>query len=171
MKTHSISEDQLLSDREKHPAFALRREMGEFIAQWPWEWFVTFTFKYDVHQERALKLYRVWVSMLNRHLFGRRWHKKPPHGVAHVVAIEFQKSGRVHLHALIMHVHDTRRLDWMDYWMALDDVAGFPRIEAVSNINAASGYVSKHIAKGGEIEFSENLRFANKELFPEASSV
>ena len=83
--------------------------------------------------------------------------------------MEFQKSGRVHLHALMLGVWDTRRLEWMDRWVALDKLAGYPRIWAVINHDAVSSYVTKYVTKDGEIDFSRNLRIKSRDLFDQPS--
>lgn len=164
MDTHSF-EIELALAAKQHPTRLLRQAWGEFVAGWQWEWFVTLTFTDDTHPERALKLFCVWCSKLSRELYGRRWNEKEPFGVNWVVAVEYQKSGRVHLHALLLGVGDTRRLSWMDNWKALDKIAGFSRIEAVTNQVAVSSYVSKYVAKEGDLFFSKNLRIRSRDLF------
>lgn len=144
-------EEQLRQEYETHPRVRRRKAWGEFVARWPWQWFVTLTFTVDTHEERALKLYRVWVCMLNKYLFGPRWHKRPPFGIYYVVATELQKSGRIHIHALMAGVDNTRRLDWMDRWLALDKLAGYPRIYPVESVEAVSNDVTKYVTKGGSV--------------------
>ena len=162
-------EHTLAEEYRKHPRILRRLAWGDFVARYPWQWFVTLTFTDDVHQERAFKLYRVWISKLNRHLFGPRWHKREPFGVFWVMAYELTKGGRIHLHALLSGVAETRRLDWMDNWSALDEIAGYPRIWPVANQVAVSMYVTKYVTKGGEIEFSRNLRDVSRDLVALAS--
>ena len=165
MDNHHITADSLIVAAHSHPKYVLRRAWGEFVARWTWEWFATFTFVHGTHPERALKLYGVWCSKLSRELYGPRWHKRPPYGVSYVVAVEFQKSGQIHLHALLCDVGDARRLTWMDNWLDLDDLAGFPRIFPVQNKDAVSNYVTKYVTKGGEVAFSTNLRIRSRQLF------
>lgn len=164
MDNHSL-EKELEKAAERHPARRRRRAWGEFVARWPWEWFVTLTFTDDTHPERALKLFRRWRSQINQEIYGRYWYRKEPFGVTWIVAVERQKSRRVHLHALMAGVGDTRRLTWMDNWSDLDNLAGFPRIEPVANKGAVSRYVTKYVTKSGELEFSENLRIRSRDLF------
>lgn len=160
-----ITAESLREDAKKHPSRLLRIAWGEFVSWWAWEWFVSLTFTYDTHPERAIKLFRVWISKLNKEIYGPRWHKREPFGVEYVVATELQKSGRVHLHALLSGVGDTRRLSWMDFWQCLDAIAGFARIEPIESQNAVSSYVTKYVSKGGDIEFSPNLRLRHRDLF------
>ena len=154
----------------KHPSRQLRRAWGEFIALWPWSWFVTMTFTHDTHPERALKLYRVWCSKLNRSIWGPRWSRRRPYGITWIVSVEYQKSGRVHLHALITGLGDARRLSWMDEWQDLDQLSGFPRIVSVENQEAVSNYVSKYVTKCCEVYFSKNLGIRSRDLFDTAPS-
>lgn len=164
MDPHPL-EVELAEAAKLHPMHLLRGAWGEFVARWPWEWFVTLTFTDDTHPERALKLFFVWCSKMSRDIYGRRWNEKEPFGVTWIVAVEHQRSGRVHLHALLMGVGDTRRLTWMDHWKSLDELAGFSRIEPVANQNAVSRYLTKYVAKEGEVLFSRNLRIRSRDLF------
>lgn len=155
---------KLIAEYRNHPKVRLRDQWGKFVERWPWEWFITLTFKDDAHPERAFKLFKVWKNRLNKLIFGPRWHKRPPFGVTWIVAFELQKSGRVHLHALMSGVGQTRRLDAMDDWYSLDELAGFPRIWPVANNCAVSRYVTKYVTKGGDIELSPNLRDISRDL-------
>ncbi len=157
--------EKLLQEKNAHPKTRLRRKWGQFVAGWPWEWFATFTFAYNTHPERALKLFRVWRSMLSREIYGRRWYKRHPYGVRSVIAIEYHKSGQIHLHALLAGVGDIRRLTWMDKWQTLDELAGFPRIYPVRNNGAVSNYVTKYVTKGGDVYLSKNLRLESRNVF------
>ena len=156
MDNHSL-EFELLEIARNHPRRQLKDAYGGFIAQWPWQWFVTLTFSTDPHPEKALKLFYLWASKMNRALYGRRWNKVQPFGVSWVVATEPHKSGRVHLHALVAGVEETRRLTWMDKWSGLSRQTGWARIVPVDNQTAVSRYVTKYVAKGGDLFFSENL--------------
>jgi hypothetical protein len=151
-------EQKLLAEYRNHPKFLTRDAWGEFIDRWPWQWFLTFTFTEDTHEERALKLFKVWKNKLNKEIFGPRWHKRTPYGVYWVISTENQKSGRIHLHGLISGVSNTRHWDWMDNWFDLDALAGIPRIYPVDNQQAVTRYITKYVSKDGEIYFSDNLR-------------
>ena len=157
--------ERLLADARRHPRRMLAQAWGEFVGQWMWEWFGTLTFTEDTHQERALKLFRIWCSKLSREIYGPRWHKRPPYGVIWVLSVEYQKSGRIHLHFVMASVGDTRRLSWMDHWQELDGVAGFPRIFPVENTEAVSNYVTKYVTKEGDVFFSKNLELPSRDLF------
>lgn len=132
----------------------------------PWHWFCTLTFrpKHEgprggVHPEKGDKAFRYFVSNLNRHLYGRNWHRRPHGGVVWARGQELHKDGRIHFHA-VMASPDvdlnslTRRMDWVDWWWK---EYGIARIEKPESQAAVSGYVSKYVAKDGEVDFSSNF--------------
>jgi hypothetical protein len=55
---------------------ALQDAWVVFLRGWSWHWFCTFTFREHVDPESADKRFRLFVSMVNRELYGPRWHKK-----------------------------------------------------------------------------------------------
>jgi hypothetical protein len=137
---------------------ALRDAWAEFLSPITFQWFATLTFETNVHPEAALKRYRRFTNEINRSLYGRRWEKHAQGGIHWIVALERQRRGVVHLHALMGDLNDlnqiTRRLRWTDRW---HEMAGFARIEAIRSDDAALRYVTKYVVKDGEIEFSKNL--------------
>lgn len=137
---------------------ALAQSWVEFLSPYPWDWFGSFTFRNSPHPENADKCWSLWCNELNRHLFGKRWAEKGT-GCYWVRATEYQHRGAIHFHALISgrgaNLNDqARRLSWMDRW---NEIAGFAKIEQ-PNTGAVVNYVSKYVAKGGEIEVSSTLK-------------
>jgi hypothetical protein len=130
------------------------------LSRYNWDWFGTYTFAGDsVHPERADKLFRVWCSKLNRHIYGPRWHKKPHGGVYWIRALEWQKRGVLHYHALLgMFGGDLNaaasRIGFSDLWLQL---AGWGRVEVARNSDAVNRYVTKYVVKGGQLDPSRNL--------------
>ena len=144
---------------------AVREAYIDFLTRFEFEWFATFTFRTDTHPESALKRFYLFASSLNSRLYGRNWQRDGKIGVYWVNAIERQKRGVIHFHALLAAPGNlntqARRLFWMDFWFRL---AGIARIERVdSNVDVAA-YVSKYLTKGGDIEFSRSLRTYAKQL-------
>jgi len=135
----------------------------EFLEKWTWDWFCTFTFRDLIHPEKADKLFRVWICKINRTLYGSRWYKHGK-GIQWVRALEMQRRGVLHYHALIggVGVQDLRRLTFMDEW---DELAGFARITPVESANGVIGYVCKYVLKDGEIDLGGGLRDAPAPLF------
>jgi len=109
----------------------LHKAWSEFLMTQDWQWFVTFTFKEEIHPEAADKLYRVWLNKLNRALYGQRWRKKQSGGVKWVRALEWQKRGVLHYHALISNVGYADRDTWAACWTELGETskAGFIKID------------------------------------------
>jgi hypothetical protein len=143
---------------------ALRDAWVVFLRRWTWQWFCTFTFREIVHPESADKRFRLLISKLNRQIHGPRWHKKGL-GVGWVRALEYQRRGVIHYHALVAGVGAERRLTWMDIW---DELAGFARIEPIRDDSAVRRYVSKYVIKGGELDLGGPLRSPRLPLFPTA---
>lgn len=154
----------------------------ELLGRYEWQWFCTFTFreKYGkdreakidslpwdqkmklgmpipIHPEAADKLFRLWISKLNRHLYGPRWSKKGK-GVYWVRALERTKRGIIHFHALLADEKNLNfsasRYQWRNEWY---QIGGIAHIEEPASVDHCSRYVSKYVAKEGEIETSPNL--------------
>lgn len=134
------------------------------LNRYPWSWFVTETHRDNPHPESALKRHRFWISNVNRSLWGRNWHRKGK-GLDWVVGLERHRNDTWHLHALVAGPFDlnqrVRRMDWVDWWWK---EYGICRIEPVRDHEQACSYVAKYVAKGGEVEFSPNLRALGWEL-------
>ena len=132
----------------------------EFLSRPTWQWFVTFTFKEAIHPEAADKLYRVWINKLNRAIYGQRWRKHPPYGVIHARALEWQKRGVLHYHALISNTGFEDREHWADVWTELgnDSKAGFIKIDLYDfTQGGVEAYIAKYVTKGGQIDVSANF--------------
>ena len=74
-----------------------------------------------------------------------------------IAAVEYQKRGVIHFHILMTGVKSARRLTYMDKWLGMGEKNGFARVEPVDSRVAVSRYLSKYVAKDGEMFFSENL--------------
>ena len=123
------------------------------------------TFRHPVHPEAADKRFRVWVSLINRELYGVRWARHGD-GIWWARALEWQRRDVVHYHALLggAGLDALRRLSWMDAWTEL---AGWARIEPPRAGDAVRGYVSKYVVKddaGGELDLGGRLSLSAAEL-------
>lgn len=154
-------------------ADAVRDGWTELLTRYQWDWFLTMTFrdrkdKYKpdyVHPEVADKLWRVFVSKLNRRLYGQRWYRTPGKSIYWVRAMEWQKRGVLHYHALAgdtqsLNTRASRRF-WKEEWFLL---AGIARIDRVFGIDDVAAYVSKYVVKGGEIDVSPSLACYARQL-------
>ncbi len=148
---------------EKTDSQLLQEAWVEFLSPFQFQWFCTLTFERNVHPEAGFKTFRRFVNELNRDLYGRHWMKTAQGGIYWIVALERQKRGVIHFHALIGSPEDlnriARRLTWMDRWQQL---AGYARIEPIRDDTAVRRYVTKYVTKGGDIEFSKNLSWSQQ---------
>ena len=136
----------------------LQAEWATFLSHYPWQWFCTLTFAESPHPEAAFKTFRYFVNRLNRNLYGSRAQRNG-HSVHWCLALEYHKSGVIHFHALIGDNEDINgrlsRIRASEIWR---EIAGFPWIVPIDDeLLMVTNYVSKYIAKGGEIELSGNL--------------
>jgi len=138
-RAFSPTQQQLLSD-----------SWTEFIGRFePFELYSTFTFREEVHPEQADRCFNRFVRHINEELFGRRYREKGK-GVYYVRALEMQRRGVLHFHALFGGgVKKLRRLSLMDRWFEDNGIA---RIEPYDITKGAKGYLSKYVFKGGEID-------------------
>jgi len=162
-------------DRRDEPE--LLRAWMQFLSRWKWDWFATLTFRFDddsspsyrtkvrhplLHPERADKVSRVWVSKINRALFGPRWARHGD-GVWWIRAEELQRRGVLHYHSLLGGVSELKRLTWMDEW---DKLAGYARIEPPKNSRAVRSYCAKYVLKDGDIQLGGPLEREGKIVYP-----
>jgi len=151
----------------KNSTQEIRNAWCQFLGQWQWEWFATLTFRDIVHPEAADKSFRYFVSKLNRQLYGPRWYKKAHGGIPWVRALEYQRRGVIHFHAMFADVEGVRRLSWMDEW---DEIAGFARIEAINDKWAVRRYITKYVLKDGNIELGGALSKSARALLNQIPS-
>jgi len=131
---------------------------AEFLMQWHWDWFVTLTFRKEPHPEHAVKAFNHWINQLNRLLYSRSQLRKGA-TIRWCRAIEYHKSGIIHFHALLGDSpslnHTLSRIASAQLWLQLEGFSWVVPID--SQVNAVCGYVSKYVAKGGQIDLSPDL--------------
>ncbi len=139
----------------------------ELLSQYRWDLYGTLTFPESKHPEAAYKLFRLFISQLNRKIWGPRWYKHGK-GIAWCVALEYQRRGVVHFHCLLAEpaLLELHKASWYqaqngrwqnelnEMWLEL---AGFARVHRIANVEAVQQYVSKYVVKGGEIELGGPL--------------
>ena len=138
----------------------------DLLSRYHWDLFGSLTFRDETHPESAHKRFRLFLSMLNRKLYGPRWWKHGQ-GVSYCVAMERQQRGVLHFHVLLADPELTNLLKGS--WFKLDgrwanelnemwnQVAGFARIEPIKVCELVQRYVSKYVVKGGEIDLGGPL--------------
>lgn len=112
-----------------------------------------------MHPEAAQKGFRFFVSNINRELYGNSWGKRWHKGLQWALGQEFHKDGRLHFHALISAPTGDlweliRVSSWHRWWL---HEFGFNRIERPRSQADVADYVSKYVAKDGEVDFSQNF--------------
>jgi len=123
----------------------------DFLEPWDWEWFCTFTFREHVHPESADKHFRWVLAKLNRRLFGPRWWRNGE-SVQWVRALEYQRRGVIHFHALMRLIGDENRFRLMKDWEGDEStVTGIARVYPPRSGAAVRLYCAKYVVKGGEL--------------------
>jgi len=133
----------------------------EFIERFePYHWYSTLTFKNEVTQGRAEKQFKRFIRLINESLYGRRYRNRGT-GVSWVKAVERQRRGVIHFHALVGgEVWRLRRFTFMDVWREgaffgngkRFQANGFAKIEKYEPKLGARHYLSKYVTKNGELD-------------------
>lgn len=121
----------------------LREPFGAWLDGFPWSWFVTLTFPAVIGPEQAGRAWSRWVRLLEddaRHAL--RWAR----------ALEYQKRGVIHFHALLWPLarevqYATARARWSEAG------GGFSWIQPYEHHRGAAHYLGKYIVKGGEVDY------------------
>jgi hypothetical protein len=115
---------------------ALQEAWGSWIETLArWEWYLTLTFREIVHPEAAGKCWRRFIREVEDSKRAIQW----------VRALEYQRRGVIHFHAL------TAGMDLLSYnavrglWRW-----GYSWIEPYEPGRGANYYLGKYLAKGGE---------------------
>ncbi|WP_454261602.1 rolling circle replication-associated protein [Pseudoxanthomonas mexicana] len=132
----------------------------------PWQQFWTLTFRLSktsstggMHGEAADKAFRYFVSCMNREVYGPKWATRWHGGIQWARGQEFHRDGRLHFHAVAAAPTDdlnklVSRYAWHEFWYR---EFGRNRIEQPRSQADITGYVSKYVTKGGEVDFSKNF--------------
>lgn len=172
---------------------ARREEWVRFIKELDlrvggFDWFSTLTFRDPTHPESAVKAFMRWTHAMNRKIYGVRYTQRPEDGISSVLALEYQRRGVIHFHALQggtkarpgrqlaetakpafvltdRHERAFRRLTAMDAWFQM---AGIARIYPYRRDGGAEKYVAKYITKagGGDIFLAGPFGARTPELLP-----
>jgi hypothetical protein len=129
------------------------------LDRYVWDWFATYTFKDEVHPERADKVFRVWMSKLQKSVAGASWYKRPSDTVRWARGLEWQKRGVLHYHVLLSHRlglnQIATRKAWEQEWTRLTEA--FCSIYPCDSSGAVRAYIAKYCGKGGEVDLSQDL--------------
>lgn len=126
----------------------------EFVSRFePFELYCTLTFIEDTHPEQAERRFKRFIRKINESLYGRRYREKRK-SIYYVRAIELQRRGVIHFHALLGGgVYKLHRLRTMKLWES-EKGNGMARIEKYNPTLGARTYLSKYVSKGkgGELD-------------------
>jgi hypothetical protein len=112
----------------------------------------------SVHPEAADKAWRLFVSRINREIWGFDWGKRWHRGIQWIRGTEFHKDGRLHFHALLSSpTNDLWNLTPLKphhVWWRQE--FGFNRLERPRSQQQVRDYVSEYVVKDGLLDFSRN---------------
>jgi len=118
------------------------RHHATWLNRLPWDWWGTFTFAEWIHPEWAVQRYEKWATAL---------HQETGTRMTHVRALEYQKRGVVHFHALIWGVNRrTSRKEWAEKWQEIG--GGWAQLRNYDREKGAVYYLGKYVLKGGEVD-------------------
>ncbi len=126
----------------------LSEAWGEFLSGYPWDWFLTLTFREPVKSFTAQRAFARFAKDIEKAAgLPIAWFRGDEIGPI---------GGRYHLHALMLNVAHLRRLTWMDEWGRR---AGYARILPFDPQLGAAYYCAKYVTKQfGEWDLSDNLQ-------------
>jgi len=116
----------------------------------PYYWFVTLTFRDQVHVEVAVRRFKRWIIYINNALYGGNFVKKGK-GVTWFRAMERQKRGVLHFHCLIGSP-DMYRLKMKDFVKAWETNCGLP----TSKFRVDHGRFDKILAEPDSLDWLGN---------------
>jgi len=137
----------------------------------PWHWYLTLTFKYFVEQEYALRQFGRFIRLMNEKVHGKRFRGNGRgdsvcKGISWLNAIEWQRRGVLHFHALLggeSYKLGTPGYPSMDRYKDIWQYGikkkngkykfrpnGFAKIVEFDARKGAKYYLAKYVSKGGE---------------------
>jgi len=141
----------------------------------PWYWYLHLTFKYFVEQEYAIRQFKRFIRLMNEKLHGKRFRGNGKRdsvckGIPWINAIEYQRRGVLHFHALLG--GESYKLNgkggypdmslYKDMWQygfkKKNGVFkfrpnGFAKIVQYDDRKGAKQYLAKkYVSKGGELD-------------------
>lgn len=131
---------------------AARKEQRDTWSEWlltfQWMQFITLTFKNETYPDVARQKFMSLVRVLNANLYGKHYTKKVGHSYfSYAVVSENQIRDVIHFHVLVDRPinYDLLHRHW-------NREAGFAQIQQIREFGPAVKYLTKYVAKGGEIE-------------------
>jgi hypothetical protein len=126
----------------------LKQSYGEFLSQFPWDWYGTLTFRDKVSSHMAFKRFNKWKVRLK---------KAAKHRIDYVLVIEgtCSRDGVPHLHFLIVGAKNEKPYTWEQRWYV---IGGLAKIERYHPRQGASYYLGSKMVDGNAVVmFSKRL--------------
>lgn len=155
----------LLLSSERCRNFRLLNEYADYLRSLePYSWFCTLTFSESVAPEQADRCLARWARRLNERILGRRYRRRKIPGISWIRALERQKRGVLHIHALMEHpgLSEIPLKFACDLWSGICKKSGTSKIEKYDPKRGACGYIGKDIFNDGDICFSEPITWMRR---------
>ena len=117
------------------------------------KWYATFTFRFDKSEWSVHNDVRKFRTFLAKKNFGSKFYKRNQF-IRIVYVLEKQKSGNLHVHALIADVNNVS-INTAKGWFYR--YHGFADIRLYDKTLGAKFYLAKSVPEGGEIEIYGNF--------------
>jgi len=137
--TTGRSECQALFEKIAYPPLVPKsiESMGDWLSTFQWDWWATFTFRFEVPDAIKAKLYFA--------RFQKQLVKKIHHGFYYFLAVERFKSGlSTHLHCLLSNIDDVAYVTVGQAWFKR---YGYAKIEKYDPGLGAAHYLTKYVTK------------------------
>lgn len=138
----------------------LREAWTDWLAQRPWDLFVTLTSDHRTHPEALHKRFRWYTHQMSDELYGRAATRKGC-PIEYVVGIERHKSGWPHSHALMrfpdVDLSDPRQLSMATWQKRMSETGGYAWLSRPRSQGDVTAYVTKYVTKEGDLVLSPNL--------------
>jgi len=139
----------------------------------PWYWYLSLTFQYFVEQEYALRQFGRFIRLMNEKVHGKRFRgigkcDSVCRGISWLNAIEYQRRGVLHFHALLggeSYKLGTPGYPDMKLYKKIWQYGikkkngeykfrpnGFSTIVQYDARKGAKHYLAKYVSKGGELD-------------------
>jgi hypothetical protein len=127
----------------------LYQAYGEFLSQFPWEWYCTLTFRSEISYRMAFKHFNEWKIQLK---------KASGQYIGYVLFIEPTRGrhNTPHIHSLLYGVAQEKPYIWQKRWFI---GGGQAKIKPYNPQLGAVYYLGKKMERDGvDVLFSKNLR-------------
>ena len=131
----------------------------------PFSWYCTLTFRREITLWKVKNLFNRWIREMNEIIVGKQYRKKHMPGIAWVRAVEKQKRGVWHIHALLDHPNIERitKNRVLKIWENIGFQTGkVNRVVEYDSELGACGYLGKVILYNGDIEYSKSITWVNR---------